>query len=250
MPYREKKIYSGKILEVEIYPISLQERKQSRKKKEKISELKQKNLNDKNAKKHLIRLLNTNFSDSDLHITLTYKDDELPVNEDEAKKDVNNYLRRIKRFLKRQGLPELKYIAVIEYREGKNGKKVRMHHHVVISGDIGRDNAEKLWKKGRANADRLQADEFGYEALARYISKDPQGKKRWTQSRNLKQPIIRVSDYKYSNRKVKQLAANQGDKTEFENLYPRYIYTSYEVNVNEITAGTYIYLKMRKGDDG
>lgn len=32
-------------------------------------------------------------------------------------------------------------------------------------------------EKGRANADRLQADEFGYEALARYISKDPQGKK-------------------------------------------------------------------------
>ena len=123
-----------------------------------------------------------------------------------------------------------------------------MHHHIVISGDVGRDNAEKLWKKGRANADRLQADEFGYEALARYISKDPQGKKRWTQSRNLKQPTIRVSDYKYSNRKVNQLATNQGDKTEFEKLYPGYIYTSYEVQINEVTAGTYIYLKMRKED--
>ena len=248
MPYWEKKIYSGRILEVEIYPITLQERKQSRRQKEKISEPKQKNLNDKNAKKHLIRLLNTNFSDNDLHITLTYKDDALPKDEEDAKKDVNNYLRRIKRFLKKNELPELKYIAVIEYREGKNGKKVRMHHHIVISGDVGRDNAEKLWKKGRANADRLQADEFGYEALARYISKDPQGKKRWTQSRNLKQPTIRVSDYKYSNRKVNQLATNQGDKTEFEKLYPGYIYTSYEVQINEVTAGTYIYLKMRKED--
>ena len=37
VPYREKKIYSGRILEVEIYPITLQERKQSRRQKEKIS---------------------------------------------------------------------------------------------------------------------------------------------------------------------------------------------------------------------
>ena len=36
MIYREKKIYSGDMLEVEIYPISLRDRNQSRKKKEKI----------------------------------------------------------------------------------------------------------------------------------------------------------------------------------------------------------------------
>lgn len=53
MPYREKKIYSGDILEIEIYPISKIERKQKRKIKEKESKKKQKNLNDKNAKKQL-----------------------------------------------------------------------------------------------------------------------------------------------------------------------------------------------------
>ena len=74
MPYREKKIYSGKMLEVEIYPITFQDRKQPRKKKEKTSEVKQKNLNDKNARKYLIRSINTNFTDDDLHITNTYTD--------------------------------------------------------------------------------------------------------------------------------------------------------------------------------
>lgn len=42
MPYREKKIYSGQVLEVEIYPISKEERKQPRRKKEKLTLPKQK----------------------------------------------------------------------------------------------------------------------------------------------------------------------------------------------------------------
>ena len=244
MPYREKKIYSGNILEIEIYPISKIERKQKRKKKEKESQRKQKNLNDKNAKKHLIRLLNTNFTDKDLSVTLTYDKENLPQTEEEAKKDVSNYLRRIKTYRKRQGLEDLKYIAVIEYKEHGEGKKaIRLHHHIVISG-VDRDIAEQLWKKGRANADRLKADEFGYEGLARYISKDPKGNKRWTQSRNLKQPIIKVNDYKYSGRKVYEIA--RGDKDILINNYTDYLLNEYKQEVNDITAGIHINIKMRK----
>ncbi|MGL5085064.1 MAG: rolling circle replication-associated protein [Clostridium sp.] len=244
MPYREKRIYSGNILEVEIYPISKIERKQKRKKKEKESMKKQKNLNDKNAKKHLIRLLNTNFTDKDLSVTLTYDKENLPSSEEEARKDVANYLRRIKTYRKKQGLEDLKYIAVVEYKEPGEGKKaIRLHHHIVISG-MDRDIAEQLWKKGRANADRLKADEFGYEGLARYISKDPKGNKRWTQSRNLKQPIIKVNDYKYSGRKVYEIA--RGDKDILINNYTDYLLNDYKQEVNDITAGIHINIKMRK----
>lgn len=249
MIYREKKIYSGNMLEVEIYPITFQERKQSRRKKNKQSLPKQKNLNDKNAKKHLIRLLNTNFTDKDLSVTLTYDNKNLPKSEEEARKDVVNFLRRVKRYLKKNNLPDLKYIAVIEYREQKEGKKaIRLHHHIVMSGDIDRDKVEELWKKGRANADRLKADEFGYEGLARYITKDPKGHKRWTQSKNLKQPIISVNDYKYSRRKVEELARCQGDRQEFESIYENYLFRDYKVEINDITAGTYLYIKMQRKD--
>ncbi|MGG7077628.1 rolling circle replication-associated protein [Clostridium sardiniense] len=247
MPYREKRIYSGNMLEIEIFPISFQERKHSRKRKEKESLTKQKNLNDKNAKKHLIRLLNTNFTDKDLSVTLTYDNENLPQSEEEARKDVINFLRRVKRYVKRNNLPDLKYIAVIEYREQKEGKKaIRLHHHIVMSGDIDRDKVEDLWKKGRANADRLKADEFGYEGLARYISKDPKGQKRWTQSRNLKQPIVKVNDFKYSKRKVNELSKCQGDRQVFESLYKNYSFRDYKIYINDITAGTYLYIKMQK----
>lgn len=242
MPYREKKIYSGDILEVEIYPITIWDRKQSRKKKEKVSLPKQKNLNDKNAKKHLIRLINTNFTDHDLSVCLTYSENELPEDEAAARKDVTNYIRRIKHYRNKHGLSPLKYIAVIESGE----KKGRIHHHLVISGNMDRDIVEQLWSKGRANADRLKADESGYEGLARYITKDPQGNKRWVQSKNLKQPTIKVNDFRYTRRKVEELAKSPEDRQEFQKMYPEYFLNECKVSINDINAGTYLYIKMRK----
>ena len=245
MPYREKRIYSGDFLEVEIYPITQKEKNKSRKKKVKESKLSQKNLNDKNAKKHLIRLINTNFTDEDISLTLTYAEKDLPGSEEESCRDVANYIRRVKRYRKRTGLPELKYIAVIEYKESSGKERgVRIHHHIIMSG-MDRDIAEQIWGKGRANADRLKADEFGYEAIARYITKDPKGSKRWTQSKNLIQPTVRFNDCKYTRRKAESMAAYQ-DGRAFEKLYPGYIFTEIKTETNDITEGTYLYIKMRK----
>lgn len=86
MAYREKRIYSGNYCEVEIYPISKAEQRKSRREKKKESLPKQKNLNEKNAKKHFIRLINTNFTDKDLVVHLTYNDKNLPGTEEQAKK--------------------------------------------------------------------------------------------------------------------------------------------------------------------
>lgn len=67
--YREKKIYSGKILEVELYPVYKSGREIPRRaKKEKLSTKEQRNLNDKNARKKLTRLINTNFGEGDIVI--------------------------------------------------------------------------------------------------------------------------------------------------------------------------------------
>lgn len=241
MPYREKKFYCGKQLEVCIYPISVKEQKQPRKTKQKVSVPKQKNLNSKNAKMHLIRLINNNFTNEDLVVHLTYSDENLPENYEEAKKDVTNYLRRLNYYRKKHGLPLMKYIAVIEEPTGK-----RIHLHVVMSGDVDRDVVEKTWGKGWANADRLQENEYGYESLARYISKDPKGNKRWIPSKNLIKPIPQVNDHRYSRRKVEQLSSLTEDRETYEKLYPGYIFTECKPYVNEVTGKTYLYIRMRK----
>lgn len=240
MPYREKKIYAGNYLEVEIYPITKQERRQPRKKKEKVTVPKQRNLNDKNSKKYLIRKTHANFTDDDLFLTFTYNAKHLPSSHEETKRDMTNYLRSVDRYRKKNSLPKLKWIAVIEYGEGR-----RIHHHIIMSG-MDRDIAEGFWKKGRANANRLKADENGYEGLVRYITKDPQGKRRWSCSRNLEEPVIRVNDNKYSKRKAEKLANAPDDSITFEKLYPGYVLTECKANFNDINAGTYLYIKMRK----
>lgn len=247
MPIREKRYETGKYLEIEIYPISLQDRNKSRAKKKKESRREQKNLNDKNAKKHLRRLLNTNFTDDDLALHLTYSDDNLPKSEEDAIKDRNNFIRRVKNYRKKHGLSQMKYIAVLEYHlEDKKDKRTRtrIHHHIVVSG-MDRDIVEKLWKKGRCNSARLQEDERGYEDLAKYLAKDPKGKKRWCQSRNLIIPEPKINDWKYGRKKLREIM-NESDGRYFEKLYPGYIFTEKKSNVNDITAGIYVYIQMRK----
>ena len=166
MAIREKRFLCGKYLEVEIYSISKYEQKKSRSKKKKESRKEQKNLNDKNARKNLRRRIHANFDNGDLIVSLSYDAANLPNSEEAAIRDRNNYIRRIKNFRKRNGLDELKYIAVLEYREATDDKrtKTRIHHHIIISG-MDRDKAEELWGNGMANTRRMQANELGFEEL-------------------------------------------------------------------------------------
>jgi len=248
MPIREKKYYCGEYLEVEIYPITKLEQRQSRKKKKKESRKEQKNINDKNARKLLGRLLNSNFTPKDIALHLTYDDEHLPESEDQVKKDVANYLRRLKRQMKKLGLPPLKYIAVIEFKEKSEDKRksIRMHQHLVISGGLDRDIIEQLWGKGTANADRLKPNEVGFQELANYVSKNPKGNKRWMQSKNLYHPEPNINDYRFSHKKAWNISRNQGDKVELSGLYPGYIVSRYQSVVNPNTGCTYVYIMMRK----
>lgn len=247
MPYREKRITSGDYFEVELFPVSFEDTRQNRREKVKESKIKQRNLNNKNAKKHLIRLINTNFNNQDMAAHLTYSNDHLPESADQARRDIANYIRRVKSLRKKMGLTDLKYIAVIECKDPEDGNPgVRIHHHIIMNEGLTRDEAEALWQKGRCNTDRLQADEFGYEGLARYMTKDPHGSKRWCQSKNLQQPEIHVNDHKFSKRKIEQLALCQGDREEVEKLYPGYSLTAFKPEVNDVTGQISIYIKMRK----
>ena len=238
MAIREKRFLCGKYLEVEIYPISKYEQKKSRSKKKKESRKEQKNLNDKNARKNLRRRIHANFDNGDLIVSLSYDAANLPDSEEAAIRDRNNYIRRIKNFRKRNGLDELKYIAVLEYREATDDKRTKTR--------MDRDKAEELWVKGTANANRMQANELGFEELANYLSKDPRGKKRWSQSKNIVIPLPKINDYKYSNKKLYELSQNQGEREVFEKLYPGFIYTGHDVVFNDVDGGIYVYIKMRK----
>lgn len=242
--YVEKAIYSGKMLEVEVHKTFAIEKKKYRKPRRKKTKEKKQVINEINAKKNLIRLINTNFTERDLAVTLSYSKDTLPNDLEGARKDFNNYIRRVKWHLEKKGLPVPKYIGVIEYGE----KNKNLHHHLIISGDIDRDVLEKLWtkkKKGRANSRRLQEDDFGFEGIAKYMLKSPQGKKRFSRSNNLKKPVVKLNKYKYTRKKVWDLAHSQGG-CELEDEFLGYKMCDFKAFVDETLGLIFIKAKLKK----
>lgn len=243
--YRTKTIKSGDVLECEIFPI-WNTQKELREARVNTTREAQKNLNAKNARKTLTRKINANFTEEDLCITLTYKG--VVPDEEQARRDIRNYLRRVREYRRKNGLPDLKYIYVIEFDNGDGGrKKKRVHHHVIMSG-MDRDAAEKIWGKGYANTRRLQPDDYGLEAIARYVVKNPQGGKRWCASRNLIEPKITTADTKLSKRQAEKLVTDFDEAAPliFGKLFPDYNFNDCMIQRSDFVAGAYIYTRMHR----
>lgn len=249
--YTVKTIVSGQYIESEIYPFYQKKKDMPRVKKEKPSRMVQKNLNDKNSVRNLIRTVHCNFAKGDLILTLTYEDYYLP-NEEQAKRDITNYIKRLKRYRKKHGLPDLKYIYVISFvsdEEREKSKKVRIHHHMIINY-MDRDAAEELWGKGRTESKKLQPDEFGFEGIARYMFNQAKGKRRWVPSRNLTKPKVYKSFTKLTRNKAEQLYSKPSEwESIFKKLYKgKYKYNTCNGFESDFVGGFYLYCRMRRRD--
>lgn len=246
---RLKTITAGEIRECEVFPIYRSRPALSRARKAMASSEKQKRQNAKNTRKKIVRLLNANFTKADIWETLTYDDEHLPEDMKTARRFLRNYLRRLAAWMKKHGRGELKYLYVTERID--DGRAVRIHHHLVTNFPD-RDVAESLWTGGgRTQSRRLQPDDSGLEGLGRYISKSRSVKyeKAWAASRNLKQPKVTVSDTAVSRRRARNMAFNRDDAVAyFERLNRGYKVIDLTPYVSVVTAGVYIYVKMRRRD--
>jgi len=252
--YRVKTIKAGKMIEKEIYPIWNTKNAQ-RKAKEQATRPAQQRVNERNSIKQLVRLVNTNFTERDIWLTLTYPPGSSPDSRDRAVKDVENYIRRLRRAAEKAGYAPLKYIVVTETHD-RDGKPTHIHHH-IITNFTDRDAAEALWKKGgRTQSRRLQPDDFGLEGLARYIGKQQKGEQeqsgraahRWRSSKNLTQPTVTTADTVITRRQVERLArASEQERAEyFTHGRPDMRYLDCSVRYSDVVPGAYIYVRMRQ----
>lgn len=241
--YREKRYYCGEYLDAFIFPV-FETRKGggSRRGKRKPSSETQKKLNRRHREEKLVRLLHANFTPDDLELHLTYS--EQPESDEEAKRELSNFLRRLRRYRKKMGLEPLKYIAVTE--RGKRGG--RYHHHITVNGGIDRDALESLWGLGYANSRRLQFTENGLAGLGHYITKSPVFSKAWNASQNLIDPEPRSRDGRISGKKAKELAADTTNSAEYEKLYPGYFLAEATAFHNDVIGGEYIVARFYRKD--
>lgn len=219
---------------------------------------KQKKLNDKRAKRYFELLVEANFkSGRDLCIHLTFAPEHYPDDEKAAKKAVQTWIMLLNRKRKRRGLANAKYIIVFE-----TSATGRFHFHVLMDGELDRDTVEQTWKKGRCNADRLQADyKDGLKAIIEYLSKggetpvnsdgDNRNKwsKRWISSRGLIRPWISEGKSRISHKKFHRIVELPEDSEVFisaiEHDNKGYRVQSIEKSYNEQTGHWYIFCRMR-----
>lgn len=276
---RIKKTHSGRLLEVDYYPIFENGRRiPTRAPKSKPSTKEQEKYNHNQAVKRTVRLILANFDTGDIIMHPTYEQEKAPQDYDQATRDMMNYIRRVKtkraselkrirNLLKKypndKQLKELKkkleapfkyYISVEEeiYKTGKYAGRSNWHFHLFMTGGIDRDTLEDMWPKGiRVNADRFQPERFGPEAAARYISKNPKGKKRFRHSQNLTKPTVqKPKDGAVTRRGVERIAKERVDDREYwEKKYKGYRFIRCFPRYNEYNRHWYVTVIMYRATD-
>lgn len=216
MPYVEKRIKSGDLLEVKRY-FSPKGNTSARADKESPSSPQQLAANEREAERWLMRKINTNFNgkkNNDIFATLTYREE---VDEETAYRDFDNFIRRLRRYCKNNK---------IAFRWGGSPEKQgRWHHHLTLPF-IPLDDLTRIWGKGRVHASILDPTN-NYEDLASYLAKhekpakdDPDGEnikqprrkfaRRWRFSKNCKNPTVTVKEIKRQDILKKAPAAPRG----------------------------------------
>lgn len=291
MQIRNKKTISGPMLEVDYYPVFNDGRRvPTRAPKTKPSTEAQEKYNRAQAKKKIVRLVNANFDNTDYFVHPTYEDWQAPQTEEQARKDIVNYLRRIKTKRKSEmkkieaELKELesfytdkeskftaarldklrhkvkklseplKYIYVMERQEYKSGKRkgqLNWHFHLFMSGGLDAETIESMWPY-RINCNRYMPEKFGFEAAAKYIAKDPCGNKSFAYSKNLNQPtVLEPKDGRVTKKYVERIARERVDDKDFwEKKFKGYRFVKLVKKFNEFNLNWYVSVIMVKADTG
>ena len=250
--YRTTTTEAGKQIEVDIYPTFYTRHDMPRTKRKRESRPAQKNLNDKRAKRYLNNLASANFGKGDLWGTFTYRAGEEPETIEDAERLFGNFIRRVNRRRKKAGKENLKYIYVTEWSNDPE-KGVRVHHHIIFSGDQDRDEMESLWDHGdRTETKRLAPDpDTHITGLVKYITKDIKGEerpkhaRRWKTSKGLKKPTVTRSYSKFGKATVRKMAFDPAElEKALTKKYKNARFIDAKVFQNEINGGFYIYARM------
>ena len=281
---RTKTIKAGDMLSVESCPVivnpDLRRRRETEKKRLRTSPA-QERVNEEHSRKRFTALLETNFGLGDVLVTNTYdygifdygmscmKDvqayrstDELPESFEDANRDKNNFIKRVKNAITRLGgkAKDLKYMWVIEAGKEPNDldpnptpRKYHMHivmsHPLIKSRIITREMLENIWGLGFTRCENLKFDNNGLARLGKYMTKQRRYNRRWGRSRNLKEPVVTVSNYKMSMRRSERIAADvRANAAEiYAKLYPGYVLAEQPIiKYSLFIGGAYIYARLRK----
>ena len=226
---RYKRIQAGRLVrEVLWTPTFPSDTPKQRAEKSRHSNAARKAVNQRCAWQKLRMMLAANFDGADIHVVLTYADEYLPRNALEARARMKKFIILLRKQYRAMGR-ELRYIYNTEHiHDG------RMHHHLVINHIDGGDEViRSLWRLG-TNIHIGELDEYGYTALAQYLTKEARagslsvGARSWVPSLNLKKPDSPPAEWVPENVRLQPPAnAYILDREERENEFGRFQFVEY-----------------------
>lgn len=196
MPYLCEECWAGKTIEVCKYYSARYGKRGTRRENSKPSTDAVRKINERQAQKKLRRLMNENFRDKvDALVTLDFAPDRKPESYGEMKRRTQNFLQRLRRKYKRNGIP-CRYIWVAEI-----GEKGGVHIHMMLNDvdSIGTAGLSELWGEGATHVDALWSG-GQYGEIAKYFCKYARKTematgvklgRAWNPSHGLRQPRIR-----------------------------------------------------------
>ena len=173
-------------------------------------------VNERNMAMNFERGIVANFLEGrDLLILFTFRQN--PETREEAKRHMDNFLRRAKRAWEKRGLSEweiennkgkklpLKCRYVIEGGDGK-----RIHIHAFMTGGLNWQEIHALWGLADVvNPRILQGSKNGMKAVSKYVLKQggiSKGEHHWYGTKNLVKPDYAERDNRISRETMEELA--------------------------------------------
>lgn len=167
-----------------------------------------------------IHIVISNFKVNDMFITLTYKKEEVTINE--ASKDFDNWIKRM-----RWRYGDFKYVAIRSFQ-----KRGTIHYHLLVDiprlpkEDLKNKTFEKIWGLGEVYIERIYklGVVYSHSPLLKYLVKNLKefkaderafGKRLYIKSKNLIEPTVIRGEY---NNVMKHL---RKDKSNLEQIDKR-----------------------------
>lgn len=177
------------------------------------AEIKKQEQNEYSALKALSRILNANLTGGDILLGLDYSDEGIEkllawcrgqgmnvdgMGEEEradaireaARHSLVLCMRRVSRFLAKDGIELRCFAAITSDMDGETGEARRIHHHLVIPGEV-KDAFLAKWREGGVHFKMINPDQEDYTPIAEYLLRQVRkvpDEKKYITTRNIIRP--------------------------------------------------------------
>lgn len=153
-------------------------------------------LTQRKRRNNLRRLITMNFDSQSKFVTLTFKDSE-KFDITSVKACNNEFKLFIQRLKYQLEIPDLKYVAVIEFQD-KNDRGAVHYHMVCNLPFVEKDRLSEIWDNGFLKITAIDKVDNVGAYIVKYMTSDLddtrlQGLKAYNASRGLKRPVEAVS---------------------------------------------------------